>query len=55
MNKFLGWLQRYWIALLIGLFVALFVALDIWQFIVQIRYDGQYITWRWIPLWLKVR
>lgn len=55
MKNFLGWLQKYWVVLLIILAIAVLVALDIWQVIVQIRYDGQYISWRWIPLWLKVR
>lgn len=30
---------------------AALVAIAIWEVVTQIRYDGQYIEWRWIPLW----
>ena len=53
MKKFLNWLSDIYPFIIIGLLAVIFVVFSVWEIVVQIKFDGQYITWRWIPLWIK--
>jgi len=37
-----------WIFLIV---VAGILALEIWEIVAQLQFDGQYLTWRFIPIW----
>lgn len=53
MKKFLNWLSDTYPFIIIGLLAVVFVVFSVWEIVAQINFDGQYITWRWIPLWIK--
>ena len=53
MKKFLNWLSDTYPFIIIGLLAVIFVVFSVWEIVAQINFDGQYITWRWIPLWIS--
>ena len=53
MKKFLNWLSDIYPFIIIGLLAIILMVFSIWEIVAQINFDGQYITWRWIPLWIK--
>ena len=53
MKKFLNWLSDTYPFIIIGLLAIVFVVFSVWEIVAQINFDGQYITWRWIPLWIS--
>lgn len=53
MKKFLNWLSDIYPFIIIVLLAVILVVFSIWEIVAQINFDGQYITWRWIPLWIK--
>lgn len=53
MKKFLNWLSDIYPFIIIVLLAVILMVFSIWEIVAQIKFDGQYITWRWIPLWIK--
>lgn len=53
MKKFLNWLSDIYPFIIIVLLAVILVVFSIWEIVAQINFDGQYITWRWIPLWIS--
>ena len=53
MKKFLNWLSDIYPFIIIVLLAIVLVVFSVWEIVAQINFDGQYITWRWIPLWIK--
>ena len=53
MKKFLNWLSDTYPFIIIGLLAVILVVFSVWEIVAQINFDGQYITWRWIPLWIR--
>ena len=53
MKRFLNWLSDNYPFIIIGLLAVILVVFSVWEIVAQIKFDGQYITWRWIPLWIK--
>lgn len=53
MKKFLNWLSDIYPFIIIVLLAVILMVFSIWEIVAQINFDGQYITWRWIPLWIK--
>lgn len=53
MKKFLNWLSDTYPFIIIGLLAVILVVFSVWEIVAQINFDGQYITWRWIPLWIS--
>ena len=50
MKKFLNWLSDTYPFIIIVLLAIVLVVFSVWEIVAQINFDGQYITWRWIPL-----
>lgn len=40
-----------WIIALVITILLISIAFAIWEVVAQIKYDGQFIEWRFIPLW----
>ena len=53
MKKFLNWLSDTYPFIIIGFLAVILVVFSVWEIVAQINFDGQYITWRWIPLWIS--
>ena len=53
MKKFLKWISNNYPFIIIGLLAIIFAVINIWEIVIQIKFDGQYIKWRWLPLWVK--
>lgn len=53
MKKFLNWLSDIYPFIIIVLLAVILMVFSIWEIVAQINFDGQYITWRWIPLWIS--
>lgn len=53
MKKFLNWLSDIYPFIIIVLLAVILMVFSIWEIVAQIKFDGQYITWRWIPLWIR--
>lgn len=50
-DNILGNLMIIGLWVLLILIVAGIVGFEVWEFIVQLNYDGKFIQWRFIPLW----
>lgn len=53
MKKFFNWLSDIYPFIIIVLLAVILMVFSIWEIVAQIKFDGQYITWRWIPLWIR--